>query len=1088
MLRGLVFKTSCLEYRLDVDGTASDSTGATTGVIGSLEGFYENSYLTLSTSFALAASRGFDPSGHGATLQIPEFFVSETVTFLTASPVLVRYRYNDVEIYADTTGTYKTKVGEIEWEVNGTIEWSTTGVELFGSLAMCPGSIPFLGIKPFGSSNVIIPNVAASTPGGGIGSGAFTAAGNAGVTVGWRYLDLDGVTWLTSSIDLDAPSVPSSLLRPTGSDCWSVSLPSEGANACNGTTLGTNHSQTVGCWLWPGESSELVKIENFESLIIRGELPQVQAKVIDTYFNSNPMPVGTTIDNSFLVDLHGSESQFLERVTNPLSTIEGPMSQRNYAPWRSHDRLETITNSDITRTTSGYEIGTYVDTPSLTPLNHLDPIARHWNNWNHRHPAYSPWFPPDDSVSTVRWPLNGAPSPIDYWYGADQQYIMHPALPSGSRTKHRVNVCSETLDRNGLLGLAATYLGMPCWWGINGFSIKERDYPEYFVTDETSEPRFSFLDGVSSGSGSVDSSGITLDVGDSIVFKLDSYDDWPRMAPSLADRLTVTSTDANFGGCNIYLRGFDESEVLLGSTTGQHRIKRGPSTEWASSAVFNFGQGELADTYSGIASSDGSTGIQDILRATSFGLLPGFSGESIRVEVIRINPANPVSIDHIRFDMAPWEDARAFHETGGITTILFKNGPMARFGTLSFYDYLFDTPISTPQVRGLSGAPTLGDLWAWENCFLLGIDAQDGIITRLQAEFVEDEEFTIVDHAWRDPFGVQTSSSGVWNSAIGPVFWYLNSYRSHYPLSWCGEKRRVSADGWQPTGDRGQWKYANTLPRHPVIVPGGLQPELVKDSINALAFESAPEGWSVGSHSLELTNSESYDWTIRWDNKDWLDVRPWRGFTNVFGLPEAAPPRGVWHLTTRDRRFLRSWADSTGAKVRWWEYHLPKGINGVSVISEAESYYQCRIYDDNNLRVHALISDEDGTIFRSHSDDSGKTWSDLEEAMAGYFATCSSSPNGDVIEAWFVYDSGTSGPGTIQYQFKGSGATSFDSVVIIADDSGPLKFEPTSFHMSFGVDGAGRVLLSALIESETEPSEWWSTDVPVGGGTFTRFT
>ena len=122
-------------------------------------------------------------------------------------------------------------------------------------------------------------------------------------------------------------------------------------------------------------------------------------------------------------------------------------------------------------------------------------------------------------------------------------------------------------------------------------------------------------------------------------------------------------------------------------------------------------------------------------------------------------------------------------------------------------------------------------------------------------------------------------------------------------------------------------------------------------------------------------------------------------------------------------------------------------------------------------------------------------WFDSELASSaavvirGWFPTGCSNDAGDVIKARFFYDSGATGPGKILFTFKGSGDHSFGSVLTAKDSTGTaLEFLATSFHIRFAKDGAARVILTAVINGETDVSSWWSTDVASGGGTFTRFS
>jgi hypothetical protein len=205
--------------------------------------------------------------------------------------------------------------------------------------------------------------------------------------------------------------------------------------------------------------------------------------------------------------------------------------------------------------------------------------------------------------------------------------------------------------------------------------------------------------------------------------------------------------------------------------------------------------------------------------------------------------------------------------------------------------------------------------------------------------------------------------------------------------------------------------------------------------------------------------------------------------------------RGSTNLVTKDLRFVRGYTNSQLAGVKYWNYQLPSGSSAISILMNAVEVYQVRLCDDNRLRLYALVSFIDNPndtpkVQRTFSDDGGATWSALVDMgiTNGRYADNASNRYGDIVEAAFVFDSGSTTQGTIKTQFKGSGDASFSSPVAIRSSSADLKFEPESFGLSFGVDGAARLVLSARIAGETDPSEWYSTDWSNPAGmTFTRF-
>ncbi len=99
--------------------------------------------------------------------------------------------------------------------------------------------------------------------------------------------------------------------------------------------------------------------------------------------------------------------------------------------------------------------------------------------------------------------------------------------------------------------------------------------------------------------------------------------------------------------------------------------------------------------------------------------------------------------------------------------------------------------------------------------------------------------------------------------------------------------------------------------------------------------------------------------------------------------------------------------------------------------------------------------------------------------MAARFPKIGISSDGDRIMAWFVYNSGSSGPGTIQAQYRGQADTSW---------SAPFTFEDaaTSTNLAIAELGWGDIdhgkthddpwEITIVISTEAAPSWWKSWD------------
>lgn len=1094
MLAGLRFSAEKLEVKCSASASYVSPADASFPAYTSF--LYTADYATMSTGCSLGVElRRAD------VLLIDQTNITFTCGAITwthtisgTSPCEVIAVINDFQIF-ELSGTWRVKWSSIDMMINGSGATTLGGGAVNGGMVSVPSSIPLFGVAPI------------------VGVDASIYGWNGSNTGGFRY-KINGtyysfpVTLSTvGSLGLSCPATAPDVV-PGGSDTWA--MVAKGAFPAQSWSW-------VGAW--PDLSKSVIRFPaSYEALVSRFGFPKCErfAEESCTFpVGIDDPPGGTTVNQTD--EVYPRLTQFLQDVLGVSgTTIEEPLTQPTYAPYyanatgRTASGFPTYTNKRIQMFPS--LIDGMLDNPQMCNglAGHPEPLIRLWNTWANPHWSFGLWFPPDSASSSSRWDLLGSDADIDYFYQVRQQHATNPALPSEDNTRRRLNVTTEPISYNNMLiGLAQTLLGLPCWWGITRFSIENESFPTSFTTNSTSATRYAFKDGVGTGTGSVGST-ITLTTGDAIEFDMTSFTVFPYMVTTLSDRIMITWTDSNIGAIKLFVVGVDGSLKQVGPTAGLvsgviYRLPYGESTKWATSAGSDFGAGYLTDDYTpdaGVSGSDITAAtLADSERISSFGLLPGFSPVKIRIEITRAGSyTGAVTIQHPTFYQAPFADAQVYHENGHFSTIVFKDGPMVRYGVLNYYNWLMDVPINEPTpTAGVFTKTGIGDLWCWENNFLRGKDALDGLATRMAAEFISGEEFPagVTKHLWRykdeDGNVFVDSISGVVRSSIGPRFWYLNSWRCLPPLAHMPEKLRETGDGWISDGGFVQAAYSDICNKHPHIVPGDLQPELIHGGVNHLAFESAPTGWRVGTFSEAVNNNESQDWMFRWDNRNRFSMRPWRGQVGVFGLATPTNARGVWHLATSDGRFLQSYASATGAYVRWWQYGLPQGMNGVSLIDAGSDYYQCRVSEDSRNRIHAVIgkiASGTSTCYRAHSDDGGKTWSSLTDMgiTNGRWPTTSSSRHGDMFEAAFVFDSGTSGPGTIKLRGKSPGEASYGTVLTAKNSAGSnLKFKDGSFHLSPSVDAANRIVLTAVIDGETEPSSWFSTDILSGGATFTRF-
>lgn len=1099
MLAGLYRRYEAYEYSLSLTDTDHSNYGSSVsdGAIwtATLQNKYSVDYTLEQVGVYL--QHGYSTSSFGTTIYsefaIPSLAISASVPYGFSSSLT----FHDLDIYFNGSGQWYIKWSSIEWKVEGTTEYTGSGGTLWSIMAPVPSAIPIIGNPPIVSSTagpIIGTLIQPGCDPGPRPEAWVDVGGDASCTAygGFRVKDSDG--WSELKVVL-----------PEGGECLSHVVPFSSSQQIDNYWAYIVQDLVEGWQMaYPGHEDQRGHFrmnDGFEELIFRGELPKVPHRVrhIESHTPCFPEDSSPIYDEDETTDTNGYpiRPELLATLTDDPHVAEEPCTMRAMAPFEINDlHQKSGPPGDDTLSLTKTSLGeNYIDSFSPTPAyTHPEWNSRINNTVLSPHWSYWPWFPPDTASSPIRWDLAGSDSDIDYWHQIRQQHVTHPTLSMlDDDTQRRVNCVSDLITQNGHTGVCQLIASLPCWLGLSRFSVDEQEYPTSFTPNEESADRYHFYDGETPSTGSVSDIAIELTTGYVIEFDMASFTAYPYMTPTLADRVTIPNI-SNTDSFLVFAIGTDGSEKLICSGPGTYRIPYGDAEKWASDAVQEFGAGYISDSFDPIAANNfsGGTFLFDTRTSSSL-LLPAFSPEKIRIEVIKTNPGLPCFMAHPTFLMAPWADAKVFHETGRISTVLFKDGPCVRFGALSFYDYGLDTPLSEPLVSDLTLAPTIGDLWAWQNCFLLGKDALDDLATRMNAEFVNGEECTVVDHLWRDPDKQIVTISFIANSEIGPAMCYANSLRELPPTSTTPVRRRESSTGWKATGGFGMYSYELCEQKHPVIVPGTTPPHLV-DTVDILEDADAPSGWTVRTHSIAVDNNEGCDYTLKWDNRDWFDVRPWRGWLSVLApAPSLRNVRGVWHLMTKDGRFLNSWTNGSGAFAKWWHWILPRGTSGISTVASGAQYYQCRVSEDARHRIYAVVSsavDDDFAVFRTTSDDGGKTWNELEEMDIpnGRYATNAHNNAGDMLEAAFVFDSGTDGPGTIQYLVRGGGDLTFAGPFTAKDSTGtPLSAADGSFQMSFAHDSAERVVLSFIVFGDTTPSNWFCTDFHSGGGTFTQF-
>ncbi|MBS1725356.1 MAG: hypothetical protein JST51_01450 [Armatimonadetes bacterium] len=893
MIDGIKSGYSEFEYQLRVGITAPSGSSSQYGGLGEIQTFYTPDVLTVSQGVYLKVTNetGGGPitSGRTARLDIPALSISQTWSDTTVSSIETYVHFYGCRVIVYPSGVWRFQWTSFEWYVNSVVEYTGSGGGITSAMSPQASAVPLLGIPPLlGVSTNYQP---AGTV-GCLGDFSLTPrSDNATTTATGGYrIKIDGA-WHEAPLSLDS-SVPAWLSAlGSGSSTWSVSLTAN-ASIVDAATHRQIISENANCWIAPYYPTSLERLNDpYEMLVARWGFPKVQR--VDSTTSSHFYCDGGTDTSSTSAttsDITGLDTEFLSTVTEAPHIIENPITRHKYALLVGSKSQIDCYPSDWTQVSDSSAINTSLDTSTMSAaLQNSDStygwIAMLANTYYSPFSSYYPFF-------TTSWQLMGADSDLEYWQNKTrQQYMYQVDLPTEEKTKHRTNIVSNPLTQNGVTGVASSLNGGCAFWGVDQLEISGETYPASVTTDSTSADRFTTPTtggSVAVGTDIVASGG----TGPIIVrFAMSDYEAFPYQYPKVCDRVNLTWDTANVDNMKVYAVGVDGTRKLItDDVAGIFAIPRGASSKYATSFGQDFGDPFLTDTYDPVAANDDTAAtIADPDRINSFDYLPS-DPIYLEFEITRTDDGTDVTVHHPTFYLASLADAMIFYETGRACSILFKDGPGVRFGATSYWNALTDTLLSTPlALDDPDGAPTMGDLWSFENNYFKAKTYDDGLLTRLGNEFVYNEEYTVLKHAWRysdGEGGLFPDTLGFFvNSDAGPKLAYYSSWRSGMANFWMiPEKKRVSADGWAKTGDYGQYRYSFASSRHPVVVSGLTGTQLIDPLDNdILIFVACPHGWAVGFYQLALENDEGYDYTVRHGGIDWFNIRPWRGLYNVFG-------------------------------------------------------------------------------------------------------------------------------------------------------------------------------------------------------------
>jgi hypothetical protein len=951
----------------------------------------------------------------------------------------------DVRLYMNHNAHWELHIGNVEWRLNGELLGAWPGLTLSSTMTPTPMSIPLMpggmNVAAFGKvtfgmpTGIVLPSVS---------HGTMSSTGY----LGFRFM-VDGA-WhsppiaFRDPVDLSGGKYPLSGIL-SGTSMW------EGVITCNNEeywdwvytgTVGSYDTYSndrrvvdsnVSGFIVPNYPKGVARMnDDYAMVVFRGGFPATksQAKVNDFMIDSRHEEVQTQ-------DVYPAHSQFLATVQNDPHVIEEPMTLPTWSFSNLSGIYKDITYHNATVAPAGstqypwiggsrppgFEYSytfrkdgrsSFVYPSSITPnqtlgyLSHFDPTVVYMNTWANPHWSYLVWFPPEGAPDATQWKIDGAAVKAqEYWLNARQQFIDHPALPSGERLKYRNHIVTEPLAQNGLAGLmeGQVFGQFSSWWGISRFQAQPVEFGANVALDARSAPAWSSPD----GTVTVDAGGARLTPAAgaakaSLFLDVGRFGEHPYMLPHTADEVSVGWSGANVVSAKASQVGADGSVAELATAPGRFDKARGTSKKYAGTWRQDFGAGYLDDTgvdlHRPTSQSMSNAIMANAERVFAFGLLPARGFDRLRFD-FTLNPEGspaPLTVSHPVFHhTVSGANLALIRESAMFASVFTPNGPWWRWGAWSFY-----APgagfLNPPAVATASGMPTVLDALAAKRIAFLGKGPFEDLTAEVQAMYDEGIEWTQVKHLAADPFNeAPVTHSFLLKGQSKLVIANVNSYSEVPPLG--GWPHRGRNGDYAVSAGPTQTAYSLASTKQWVIHPGEAEEpvnRLLKPPVspenNVLTTAPVVPGYLGGWQREVLDGSEAIQWRVRLGvagtDIDFARVRPWHGYVWVWGAGRAGFPLAL--LSRGDGRLFRLTGDddetafgvaSAPAHASWedkpvYEQATDGALSravGEEVASllvvDGEALLQV-VADEGNTEFDAMISDGPATAgtLVSHGD------------------------------------------------------------------------------------------------------------------------
>lgn len=529
-------------------------------------------------------------------------------------------------------------------------------------------------------------------------------------------------------------------------------------------------------------------------------------------------------------------------------------------------------------------------------------IARYLNFYANPLWSYRHWFPldyaeDDPVVHATEWRVQGSrANPTDYWLPLRQQWLNHPALPSGEQRKTRSDLAAVPLLQGPYSADSLFF------WGISRFQVENvTPLADYEYTSASSS--------LWSGTSCTLTHGANITVNPSALncqvdLDLGSFTVEPYMYPHACNQFTVSWNPTNVASVTIYLITTEGDTIQLATTTGTHSRPVGSESKYAGSWGQDFGMGIATDIGTdSLPAGISSTVMASDERVSAFLLINTRTAAKLRFDITVSDHTVNMTLDYPTIVVASG-NATVMQEGGLFTDILFPSGPGLRFGHHDWWDTGGAVVRTSPTVRPVGEKPTVLDWLCWRRTVLEGLDRTSGLDAAIAALYDSTEGQT------RQKITSDTYSLILSGTAAGRAL-LVNSISECppldcFPLRERGASLAFSASYVQEAFDLAQEK------RYIVAGGGYIHQFQPTPSEQWTAVSSiAPAGWYITEHQHEVDNTEDDTFLLMSDATEIAKASP---FHCYFGTRDIQNNTAAYTCLMRDytERAFFFFRDATG--------------------------------------------------------------------------------------------------------------------------------------------------------------------------------